>query len=100
MDSAYSPTAFVFTKPNSFDGVFAEVDLSSDWGIMIISEDGRVCDKYGVCIIPFYEFDFSITGLHLPFTTFEIEVLNHLVVAPLELHPFMLCIYEILSVLV
>lgn len=56
--------------------------MSFDWGIKIPSQDKRLCDKYNACVIPFYECDFSIMDLHLPFSSFEVDVLNHLVVAP------------------
>lgn len=35
----------------------------------------------------FYECNFSTTGLRLSFIVFEIEVQEHLVIAPSQLHP-------------
>lgn len=43
--------------------------------------------EYGECDIPFYECNFSILGFHLPFNSFEIEVLNHLMISPSQLNP-------------
>lgn len=46
-----------------------------------------ICSIYGDCTIPFYECTFSIPGILFPFTASEIEVLKHLVISTLQLHP-------------
>lgn len=86
IDPIYFSIAFVFAKQGRLDSAFTEVDLSSDWGIMSPSEDEIICDKYGVCVIPFYDCVFLTMGLYLPFTAFEIEVLKHLAMDPSQLY--------------
>lgn len=77
MNLVYSATAYVFFKPCGFDDVSLEVGLSSGWGIRVSFKEESVCDKYGACIIPFYECSFSTIGFRLTFTDFEVELLNH-----------------------
>lgn len=86
MDLVYSSTSFVFAKPSGLGAAFTEVDLSFDPGTVSPFEDERIRDKYCACIIPFYKCVFSIICLRLPFTAFEIEVLQHLSMTHSQLH--------------
>lgn len=65
MDPVYSSTTSIFSKQYGLEGAFTEVGLSSDWGTMSPSEDERICDKYGACVIPFYDCAFSLMGIRL-----------------------------------
>lgn len=87
MDHIYFSIVYTFTKPGFLDDAFIKVGLSSDWGTLSPSKDERICDKYGSCIVPFYKCVIFTMPHCLPFTTFEIQVLKHLAMAPSQLHP-------------
>lgn len=86
VDFVYYSIIYVFLRNGILDGAFLKVILSSYWGVLTSTEDEIICIKYGDCFIPFYECTFSVLVLQLPFTTFEIEVLKHLIIASLQLH--------------
>lgn len=71
-----------FLEKSILIDAFLEVRSSSHWGILTSNENERICIEYGDCTIPFYKCIFSVLGLLLPFIVFEIEVINHLVMAP------------------
>lgn len=87
VDYAYFSTVPMFSKNNSLDGVFLEVNTSSDWGVPRPNGNDMICDEYGDYVIPFYKCLFSILGFCLPFTSFEIEVLKYMAMTPSQLHP-------------
>lgn len=62
-----------------FDGIFCVVIPYSHWGCLTPSENERICREYGDCDIHFYERTFLVLGFCLPFSIFDIEVLNHMV---------------------
>lgn len=82
MDPIYPSIASAFSRQCGFFDAFTEVCLSFERGTMSPSEDERIHEKYGTCVIPFYECVSSTTGLRLAFTAFKIEVLKHLVMVP------------------
>lgn len=82
MDSVYSSTISIFVRDGNLDGAFLEVVSSSDWGVLTPSDNVRICSEYDNYIILFYECTFSILGLCLSYTVFEIDVLKHLVMVP------------------
>lgn len=45
------------------------------------------CNKYDGCAIPIYEYLYSLIGFRLLLNTFEVGVLNHLLIAPSQLRP-------------
>lgn len=61
---------------------FIEVGSSSDWGFLTPNGNERICSEYCDCTILFYECIFLVLVICPPFTTFEIKVLKHLVMAP------------------
>lgn len=87
VDYVYSSTIYAIAKVGGFYDVFTEVSSSSSWGILSPSEDDRICDKYGDCVIPFHGCTFSVMSLCLSFTAFEIEVLEHLEMGHSQLLP-------------
>lgn len=70
----YSSILSAFTKVGGLDDAFIEVGSSSSYGILIITEDERICDEYGDCVIPFYECTLFFVGLLLPLSAFELEI--------------------------
>lgn len=84
-DSVYSSTLSAFTKEGSLDKVFLKMEEPFFWGSTIPVEDDIICNEYGGDTIPFYVF--ITLGVHLPFTAFEVDVFNHLMVAHSQLHP-------------
>lgn len=59
---------------------------SSLWSFTIPDEDDMICNKYGKCTTPLYEYLFSNLDVRFPFTAFEVGVLNYLMAAPSQLH--------------
>lgn len=86
MDYVYSSIVF-FAKGGNLDGTVFEVGPFLDWSALTPNENERICSEYGDYAIPFYKCTFSILGLRLPFTTFETNVLKHLVLALSQLYP-------------
>lgn len=82
VDLVYSSTIYVFARDGNLDGEFLNVCPSLDRGVLTPNEDERICNEYGYCVVPFYECNFSVLGLRLPFTAFDIEVLKHMVMTP------------------
>lgn len=87
MDYVYSFTIYAFSNVDGLNDTFIEVGPPSYWGILNPTEDEIICDKYEDCTIPFYEFTFSIMGVRHRFISFEVEVLNYLVMGHSQLHP-------------
>lgn len=85
-DSVYSSTVSAFTKEGSLDKAFLEVGEPFFWGSTIPVEDDIVCIEYGGDTIPLYECIFTTLGVHMPFTAFEVDVFNHLMMAHSQLH--------------
>lgn len=83
----FSSTGSIFTKDGNLDGEFFNVGEPSLWGLTIPSAENWICNGYGKCTIPWYEYLFSSLWVNLPFTAFEVDVLNYLMVAPSQLHP-------------
>lgn len=87
VDSIYSYIISTFRKVGNLDVAFVELGPSSYWRVLTLVEDERVCDKYKDWAFFFYKWNLSTLGLHLPFNSFAIEVLNHMAVAHLQLRP-------------
>lgn len=83
VDPVNSINSSAFAREGGLKKAFLDVGPSSDWGVLILEEDKRIYSEYGRCVIPFYEYKFSILGIRLAFNSFEIEVFNHLMIAPL-----------------
>lgn len=77
MGLVYSSTAYVFTTPGGLYQAFTKVSLPSDWETMSPYEYERICEKYGACIIPFYEYVFSTMRIRFPLIFFKLDVLKH-----------------------
>lgn len=73
-------------KGNTAHEAFLEVGPSSDRGVLTPSENEIIYSEYGGCTIIFYKCTFSVWGIWLPFNSFEVEFLNHLMVSPLQMH--------------
>lgn len=78
---------FVFSHNDAFAHAMIDVGPLQDQSVLSLDKDQRICDQYGGCAITFHECLFSLVGYGLPFNGFEISVLNHLLIAPLQLHP-------------
>ncbi|KAI5412499.1 hypothetical protein KIW84_057245 [Lathyrus oleraceus] len=83
----FSSTVSVFTKEGNLDRAFFDIGQLSLWGLTIPDDEDKICNEYDYYIIPLYEYLFSFLGVCLSFTTFEVGVLNYLMVAPSQLHP-------------
>lgn len=59
---------------------------SSLWGLTIPSDEDMICNEYGNCTIPLYEYHFSSLGVRFPFTAFEVGVFNYIMVASSQLY--------------
>lgn len=51
-----------------------------------MGSEKRICSSFEDCMIEFYECLFTRIGLWLPFSDFEVVILNYLQVAPSQLH--------------
>lgn len=71
----------VFAKECNQDKDFLEVGEPSHWGSTTPTEGDRICNEYGSCIIPIYEYLLSTLGVRLLFNAFEVSVFNHLIVS-------------------
>lgn len=75
---------------NTTEGVTqANIIISdtSDWVIMPVCLDGKVCSSFDGCSVPMYEYLFTSLGMLLPFSDYEVAMMNHLKLAPSKLHP-------------
>lgn len=61
-------------------------DLPLTEGVLTPDKDKRICSEYDRCVTPFCDCLFSILDFHLSFNDFEISVLNHLMIAPSQMH--------------
>lgn len=59
---------------------------SDDFWVFPLYKDQRIHRQYCGSVIPFQECMFFLTGYCLPFNEFEVGVLNHLLITPLQLH--------------
>lgn len=64
------------------------VGNSPNWEILLVGMDERVYNSFEGCSVPMYDCFFTGLGLHIPFSDFEVAVINHLKVPPpQQLHP-------------
>lgn len=54
----FSSTVSIFTKYRNLDGAFSDVGELLLWGLTIPGNDDRICNEYGNCTIPIYEYLF------------------------------------------
>lgn len=54
---------FDAASEEGLDRAFVEVGPPSDWGMIILEEDKRVCRNYDGCVIPRHECLFSLIGI-------------------------------------
>lgn len=86
VDPVTLPTLSIFVRKGNLGGDFLEVCPYIDWGVLTLDEDKRIWSGYGECVIPFYEWVFSILDIWFPFNSFEIEVFTYLMVTPSQLY--------------
>lgn len=86
MDRETLENVSAFTRGGGLDYALSDAWSLSDWGVF--SEEGykRISYEYDECVIPFHDFLFSLKGFCLAFNDFEINVMNHLMTAPMQLH--------------
>lgn len=82
VDPEVSVTVYIFVWEANLWKDFLQVGPPSNWVVMIPEEYKKICVKYSVCVIPFYECTFSILGLRFPFNDFKVYILNHLMISP------------------
>ena len=63
-------------------GTFTAFGNASDWKVHFPDEDDRVCSEFRLDRFCVYEYLFKDMGLRLPFTEFQMAVLDHLDLAP------------------
>lgn len=63
------------------------VGNSSYFLVLPFGPTERICCSFEGCSVPLYEFIFTRLRVRLPFSDFEVAVINRLRVAPLQLHP-------------
>lgn len=63
------------------------VTNSYDWSVLPLGSTERICSSFEGCSVPLYECLFTKLRVRPPFFDFEVVVMNHLRVAPLQLHP-------------
>lgn len=54
VDLVSSLNVSAFVREGGLDGSFLDVGTSSNWGVLIVDEDKRVCSEYPKWAIPFY----------------------------------------------
>lgn len=66
--------------------VVTHVDIifsnSSNYTLLSIGPDKKVCGSFEVCSVPLYECLFTKLGVHITFFYFEVPVMNNLKVSP------------------
>ncbi|MCI38837.1 hypothetical protein A2U01_0060066, partial [Trifolium medium] len=78
------PSRYTTAVPLQNAGIV--VSQSNSRGVLPINGDGRLCSRYeGCCGIPMFEILFKTMHVQFPLTDFEVEVLNHLRIAPSQL---------------
>lgn len=55
--------------------------------IILVGPSDRVCNSFEGCLVPLYECLFTRLRIHLLFSDFEVDMMNHLKVPPSQLHP-------------
>lgn len=75
-----------FPCEGGLDYALIDVGPSSHYRVFPPNGDKRICSDYDICIIPFHEYLFSLMGFCLPFTNFNISVMNHLMISPSKLY--------------
>ena len=68
-----------------YDG--SQEGFQRNFRIMRSSRDARICLEFTQDAFPMYEIIFRDLGLRLPFNDFQVEVFNHLNLAPSQIHP-------------
>lgn len=58
---------FIFAREGGLQNTFLKVGHSSNYGILILVEDKKNCNKYNGCTIHFHESTFLISGFQFPF---------------------------------
>ncbi|MCI25883.1 hypothetical protein A2U01_0047074, partial [Trifolium medium] len=66
---------------------FCKVGNSEEWEVIPMGDDYVISDTCLDCIIPMYEVVFESMQVSLPFTKFEVELLNIHRVAPSQIYP-------------
>ncbi|MCI18248.1 hypothetical protein A2U01_0039401, partial [Trifolium medium] len=70
------------------DKSYRVVGDSDEWEAVLPGEDYAVSDRPLYCVVPMHEVVIESIQVSLPFTKFEVFVLNFLMVAPSQIHPF------------
>lgn len=58
-----------------------------DWLIVHVDSQKRICNSFDEWSVSFYECLFTLVGLQLPLSEFEVAILKHLKVSPSQIHP-------------
>lgn len=62
------------------------VDNSLNWSTLPVCPTKRICISFEGCSVPLYECLFTRLGVRLPFSDFEVAMMNRLRAAPLQPH--------------
>lgn len=87
VELVYSSIISIFFIDDNLDGAFLDVGPSSDSDVLTPNKNERMCSEYGDYVIPFYGCTFSVMGICLSFSVFDIYVFKHLVMTPSQLYP-------------
>lgn len=79
-------TVSTFAYEGGLDHASIDVGYSSNLGVFPPNAHKRVCNQYHRCVIIFHKCLFSLIGFHLLFNDFEINFINHMMVAPSQLY--------------
>lgn len=71
-------TLFVLSTEATIDAARIVVRNSLEWSILLVGSKKRICSSFKDCMISLYECLFTRIELWLPFSDFEVVVLNHL----------------------
>lgn len=59
----------------------------TDWSVLLVNPAKKTCNSFEESSVLLYECPITRLGVCLPFSNFEVAVMNHLKVYPLQLHP-------------
>lgn len=71
-------TSFVLSTEATIDAARIMVRNSLEWSILLVGSENRICNSFKDWVISLYECLFTRIELWLPFSDFEVVVLNHL----------------------
>lgn len=79
-------TLFVLNTETTIGTVDIIVNDPSEWLVLPVDSEKRICNSFDVCLCPFYECLFTRVVMWLPLSKFEVVFVKHLKIVPSQIH--------------